>query len=119
MTFRIYVNDLSLADVSPKQGGVYSVVVTKDSDGKLQLDPFILTAENTVHMLWLIPQYFLISCGEIMVSITGLELSYSQAPVSMKAVVQSCWLLTVAIGNAIDMFAVQSQLLDHQVSGQH
>ena len=109
---------MKIADLSPKQGGVYSAVVTKDSDSKLQLDQFVLTAENTVHTLWLIPQYFLLSCGEIMVSITGLELSYSQAPVSMKAVVQSCWLLTVAIGNAIDMFAVQSQLLDHQVSGQ-
>ena len=99
-----------MADVSPKQGGVYSAVVTKNSeDGKLQLDRFVFTAENTVHMLWQIPQWFLVSCGEIMLSITGLELSYSQAPVSMKAVVQGCWLLTSAIGNVIATIVTKTQ----------
>ena len=34
-----------------------------------------------------VPQYFILSCGEIMVSITGLEFAYSQAPVSMKSLV--------------------------------
>jgi dipeptide/tripeptide permease len=29
-------------------------------------------------MLWLIPQYFVITVGEIMFSITGLEFSYSR-----------------------------------------
>ena len=39
---------------------------------------FVLTSENSVHMLWIIPQYFVITAGEIMFSITGLEFSYSQ-----------------------------------------
>lgn len=34
-----------------------------------------------------------------MFSVTGLEFSYSQAPTSMKSVLQAGWLLTVAIGN--------------------
>lgn len=36
-----------------------------------------------------------------MVSVTGLELAYSQAPQSMKSLVMAGWLMTTAIGNAI------------------
>jgi solute carrier family 15 (oligopeptide transporter), member 1 len=51
--------------------------------------------------MWLFPQYLVITLGEIMFSVTGLEFSYSQAPPSLKSVVQAAWLLTVAFGNAI------------------
>lgn len=34
-----------------------------------------------------------------MVSITGLEFSYTQAPRTMKSVVMALWLLAVALGN--------------------
>lgn len=33
---------------------------------------------NNVHIAWQIPQYVLITAGEVMFSITGLEFSYSQ-----------------------------------------
>lgn len=33
---------------------------------------------NNVHISWQIPQYLLISAGEVMFSITGLAFSYSQ-----------------------------------------
>ena len=33
---------------------------------------------NTIHMAWQIPQYFLITVGEVVFSVTGLEFSYSQ-----------------------------------------
>jgi hypothetical protein len=35
-----------------------------------------------------IPQYVVMTMGEIMVSITGLSFAYSQAPDSMKSVMQ-------------------------------
>jgi solute carrier family 15 oligopeptide transporter 1 len=57
-----------------------------------------------VHVLWQVPQYFLLTCGEIMLSVTGLEFAYSQAPVRMKALCSSAWLLTVAVGNLIVVF---------------
>ena len=43
---------------------------------------------NDVHMLWQIPQYFLLTLGEILISVTGLEFSYSQSPLFMKSVLQ-------------------------------
>ena len=39
-------------------------------------------------MLWQIPQYFLLTLGEILISVTGLEFSYSQSPLFMKSVLQ-------------------------------
>lgn len=62
---------------------------------------FVRSPANSLHMLWQVPQYIIMTAGEVMFSVTGLEFSYSQAPVSMKSVLQACWLLTVAIGNVI------------------
>ena len=42
---------------------------------------------------------FVLELGEVMVSATGLEFAYSQAPRSLKSVVMSLWLLTTAAGN--------------------
>uniref|UniRef100_A0A452VM52 Solute carrier family 15 member 1 n=1 Tax=Ursus maritimus TaxID=29073 RepID=A0A452VM52_URSMA len=56
---------------------------------------------NTINMALQIPQYFLLTCGEVVFSVTGLEFSYSQAPSNMKSVLQAGWLLTVAVGNII------------------
>lgn len=56
--------------------------------GLLAALSFVLTAlvelavessgKGQVSMLWQIPQYAIITCGEVMFSITGLEFSYSQ-----------------------------------------
>ena len=61
-------------------------------------------AEQCVHVLWQLPQYLILTCGEVMLSITGLEFAYSQAPESMKSVCSAAWLLTVAAGNLIVIF---------------
>lgn len=33
---------------------------------------------NTISMAWLIPQYFVVTVGEVLFSITGLAFAYSQ-----------------------------------------
>jgi POT family proton-dependent oligopeptide transporter len=48
---------------------------------------------------WQMPAYILLTAGEVMVSITGLEFSYTQAPRTMKSIVMAIWLLSVALGN--------------------
>ena len=48
---------------------------------------------------WQMLAYAILTLGEVMVSITGLEFSYTQAPNKMKSAVMSLWLLTVAAGN--------------------
>ncbi len=52
-----------------------------------------------MNISWQVLGYILLTAAEIMVSITSLELSYTQAPNSMKSFILSFWLVAVAIGN--------------------
>lgn len=64
-----------------------------------------------IHVLWQIIPYFLITLSEILISITGLEFAYSQAPLKMKSTVMGFWLLTVALGNVlVALLAMFSEL---------
>jgi len=49
---------------------------------------------------WQMPAYALLSAAEIMVSITALEFSYTQAPKALKSVVMALYLLSISAGNA-------------------
>ena len=51
-----------------------------------------------------------------MFSITGLEFAYSQAPVTMKALCQAAWLLTIAFGNLMVIIIAESSLFANQVN---
>jgi POT family proton-dependent oligopeptide transporter len=48
---------------------------------------------------WQIIAYALLTASEVMVSIVGLEFSYTQAPRAMKSLIMSFFLLSVAVGN--------------------
>lgn len=48
---------------------------------------------------WQFLAYVILTLGEAMVSITGLEFSYTQAPNKMKSAVMAAWLFTVSLGN--------------------
>lgn len=90
-----------------KMGGSYIVTIVPDSQKMHVMKKHITVQPNTLSMLYQIPQYVIITAGEIMFSITGLEFSYSQAPKSMKSVLQAAWLLTVAFGNLIVVIVAQ------------
>ncbi|NXU13152.1 S15A1 protein, partial [Pardalotus punctatus] len=95
-------------------GSAYTISVDGCTNFTLDITYFEDIAPNTVHMAWQIPQYFLLTCGEIMFSVTGLEFSYSQAPSNMKSVLQAGWLLTVAIGNIIVIIVAGASQIDKQ-----
>jgi len=59
-----------------------------------------IAAGLTPSIGWQLPAYALLSAGEIMVSITGLEFAYTQAPPHMKAMIQAVYLLSISAGNA-------------------
>ena len=85
---------------------------------------FSVVSENSVHMMWLLPQYVVVTVSEILFSITSLEFSYSQAPPSMKSILQvtkndkrlgkkwpfflfkALYLMTSAFGNLITLLIV-------------
>lgn len=64
--------------------------------GMLQL---WLDAGQTVSIVWQMLPYVALTLGEVLVSATGLEFAYSQAPLSMKGTIMSFWSLSVTFGN--------------------
>ncbi len=65
--------------------------------------------EGSVHALWQVVQYFIMTIAEALVSITGLEFAYTQAPRAMKSTIMSFWLLCVAFGNLLVAFLAPLQ----------
>ena len=57
-----------------------------------------------VWVAWQVIPYLAITVAEVMVSITGLEFAYTQAPKRMKSTVMGFWLLTVTLGNVLVAF---------------
>jgi proton-dependent oligopeptide transporter, POT family len=64
--------------------------------GALQL---ALDGGSPVHIAWQILPYVFLTMGEVLVSATGLEFAYSQAPPAMKSTLMSFWTLSVTVGN--------------------
>ena len=52
-----------------------------------------------VYISWQLLAYAILTSGEIFVSITCLEISYTQAPKKLKSITVSIFLLSIAIGN--------------------
>ncbi len=68
-----------------------------------------MSMEGGVNMnvMWQFFPYLVITMAEVMISITGLEFAYTQAPRAMKSSVMSIWLLTVFFGNLITAYVAK------------
>merc|ERR1712025_59306 len=112
-TYSIMLNGNEIGGPTLEQGGVYDLLVARDPEtNRIRSNLYTVTSPNSIHILWQFPQYFVITASEVMFSVTGLEFSYSQAPASMKSVVQAAWLLTVAFGNIIVICVAKAKALD-------
>nr|XP_006819236.1 PREDICTED: solute carrier family 15 member 2-like [Saccoglossus kowalevskii] len=118
----IYMNDSYCqpnGKISFLNGAVYTIVFQLSNDPNSATGMMVLhetVPANTVSVFWQIPQYVLITTGEVMFSITGLEFSYAQAPASMKSCLQACWLLTVCFGNLIVVLVAGAQFFSNQAT---
>ena len=61
---------------------------------QMQLDEGLIP-----HISWQLLAYVLLTAAEVMVSITCLEFSYTQAPKTMKSFIMAFYFMSVAIGN--------------------
>lgn len=59
----------------------------------------VLDRGNAFTITWQVVPYIFLTFGEVLVSATGLEFAYSQAPLAMKSAIMSFWNLSVTIGN--------------------
>ena len=81
MSFGMMLAGTALVAVALIQSRIESVGVDKVSIG------------------WQLIPYWLMTMSAVLVSITGLEFAYTQAPKRMKSIVMSFWLLCVSFGN--------------------
>lgn len=72
--------------------------------------------KNPPHILWQAVPYFVITAAEVMVSITCLEFSYTQAPKSMKSFVMSLYFLSVTVGNVLTAGVSKFNVIDENHS---
>lgn len=59
----------------------------------------MIQAGQTPSIMWQFWAYVVITAAEVLISITALEFSYSQAPNSMKSFIMAVFLLSVSLGN--------------------
>jgi POT family proton-dependent oligopeptide transporter len=59
-------------------------------------------------IVWQVIPYVFLTAGEVLVSATGLEFAYSQAPLAMKGAIMAFWSLAVTIGNVWVLLASHS-----------
>ncbi|MEX2186805.1 MAG: POT family MFS transporter [Pirellulales bacterium] len=73
-----------------------------------------------LHVAWQALPFLVLTTAEVMVSVTCLEFSYTQAPPSMKSFVMSLYLLSVSAGNgltAIVNWALQDEQGNRRITG--
>jgi POT family proton-dependent oligopeptide transporter len=83
MSFGMFVAALAFVSVALIQGHIDS------------------SPSKSVHVMWQIIPYIIMTTSEVLVSATGLEFAYTQAPRAMKSTMMGFWLLTVSFGNKL------------------
>lgn len=75
------------------------------------------SSDDKINVMWQFFPYLVITMAEVMISITGLEFAYTQAPRSMKSSIMSIWLLTVFFGNLITAYVSEINFFPVASSG--
>jgi dipeptide/tripeptide permease len=62
-----------------RYGGSYNLYLQRlPSSGGLVVDVEEVTPPNSLHIAWLLPQYIVLSAGEVLFSITSLAFAFTQ-----------------------------------------
>lgn len=93
--------DFKMTPLRRMSGGM---VVTATSFVAAALIQHAIDAGGRPSVAWQFIPYLLITTAEIMISITGLEFAYTQAPRSMKSTIMSFFFLTIFAGNMLTAY---------------
>ena len=97
---RVLSNNGGLTDVIGRVRVLTTAPVTEDqsSDAKA-IWPDVASVGSPPSIAWQFLAYLFLTIAEILVSITALQVAYTQAPPKMKSFIMSLWYLAVAFGN--------------------
>ena len=97
--FVIYPIAQNFIDLTPMRRIAIGLFITSGSFAVCALIEHMISAGQTPSGWWQILAYGVLTAGEIMVSITCLEFSYTQAPKTMKSVIMAMFFLSISLGN--------------------
>lgn len=87
---------MPLTDLNKIAIGFFLAVISFTIASLIQVD---IDQGGSPLILWQLIAYVALTSSEVMISITGLEFSYRQAPKAMKSLVMSLYMLSIALGN--------------------
>ena len=76
----------------------------------------MLEAGRPMHITWQLLAFMFITAGEVMVSITALEFSYTQAPPAIKSLVMAMFWATITVGSLITVVVNEAILEEVQIT---
>jgi POT family proton-dependent oligopeptide transporter len=83
-----------------KSGDDLAAVKPEPAKATLESASWVKPNER-VTVWWQVLAYLIITCAEILISVTGLELAFVAAPKTMKSFVTGCWLAVVFLANLL------------------
>ncbi len=113
-TFGIYpaCEKIFKTEMTPLKRMGAGMFVTAFSFVLVGIYQYILDGGEQISVLWQVLPFLIITMAEVMVSITGLQFAYTQAPRAMKSTIMSMWLLTVFFGNMITAYIAKINVFD-------
>jgi POT family proton-dependent oligopeptide transporter len=66
----------------------------------------LIVAGGAPSLWWQVCAFFILTCAEVVVSITALEFAYASAPATRRSLMTSFYLLSVALGNGLTALIV-------------
>ncbi|KAJ3410987.1 hypothetical protein HDV05_002931 [Chytridiales sp. JEL 0842] len=87
-----------------------TAIIQAQVDGSCVVDPKDKICKSEISIGWQVLAYFVLTCGEILFSISGLNFSYIEVGPRLKSMASAVWLVYVAIGNALDVPLLSSTL---------
>ena len=116
--FYVYPTVQKFYDFTPLRRMAVGMVIAAFSFVQIAVIQYILEGQiaagmpvdDRLNIAWQFFPYLTITMAEILISITGLEFAYTQAPKSMKSIIMSFWMLTTFLGNVI--VAISSRFMD-------
>ncbi|XP_016655946.1 peptide transporter family 1 isoform X2 [Acyrthosiphon pisum] len=85
-------------DVIP--GTFYTLTLQRNGD-KMDVRLFTKDEGKFIHVLWQLPQYFIMTLAGIIFLTTEMKFTFTEAPISMKSFVAAINLLMVALGSLL------------------
>ena len=97
VVYPLLENVFPLTPLRKIAAGFFVTVVAFVLSAQIELQ---ISAGDRPNIVWQLLAFVVITSAEVMVSITCLEFSYTQAPRALKSVVMALFLMSVSLGNA-------------------